>query len=102
MKIEVSEWGKSQKILTIVAGFIYIIELMISFIFSISIANGGIGCISLSMFLLGIGVRQINLYKNNNEKSDLILGIIVAVISATFLSMGISALQGYFYTIIHR
>lgn len=102
MKIEVSEWGKSQKNLTIVAGFIYIIDLMISFIFSINIVNGGVGCISLSMFLLGLGVRQINLYKNNNERSDLILGVIIVVISATFLYMGISALQGYFYTIMHR
>lgn len=101
MKIEVSEWGKVQKQITIVAGLIYIIDCMISFIWKLVIANGSVGCISLGIMLFGLGLRQINLYKENNEKTDLILGVILIITCVIFLNMGILGLQGYVYNIMH-
>ena len=95
INIEVSPWGKIQKYITISAGIIYILEFIISIVFKISILGGGIGCISLSVFLLGLGIKQLNLYKNTNEISDLIIGVILVATFAIFLSMGILQLQGY-------
>lgn len=93
-KIEVSKWDKNSKMGTIVAGSIFLIERIVSLFANINIP--GVGCISLGLFLFGLGIKEINLFKDSNKKSDLILGIILVAMFSVCLYMGIIQIQSYF------
>lgn len=100
MKIEISEWSKNQKIITIISGFIFIVGTMIRFFRHIFIP--GVEYISLAIFLLGIGLGEINLFKHSNKKSDLILSFISISMFVIYLYMGIVQIQSIFeYSIKH-
>lgn len=96
MKFAISEWNGSTKILTIVTGFLIFINLVLNLFMDINIP--GLGPIALAIFLFGLGLRELNLFKENKEKKiSLIGGTVLIVMFSIGLYIGI--MQIYIFSL---
>lgn len=61
MKFEISEWDRSTKTVTIIAGFMFLISLMFNLFMDTNILV--VSPMALGIFSFGLGLRKLNLFK---------------------------------------
>jgi len=98
MKFAISEWNGITRILTIITGFLVFINLIFNLFMGIIIP--GLGPIALGIFLFGLGLRELNLFKESKEKKiSLIIGIVLIVMFSISLYIGIIQIQNYIFSL---
>lgn len=94
MKFEISEWDRSTKTVTIITGFIFLISLMFNLFMDINIPV--VSPITLGIFSFGLGLGELNLFKENDEKKiSLIAGTVLIVMFSICLYIGIMQIEDY-------
>ncbi|MDK2562332.1 hypothetical protein QOZ84_02130 [Romboutsia sedimentorum] len=61
MKVEISEWDRSAKTVTIIAGLIFLSSLMFNLFMDTNILV--VSPMALGIFSFGLGLRELNLFK---------------------------------------
>lgn len=89
VKIEISDWNKRLKMVTIVLSIITLISCVLTIFADIVIP--GLSPLALGCVILFIGIRQLNSYfKKGKHKIDLIIGIFCTIIFGLDLYVGIN------------
>lgn len=79
--------------MTIIAGFIFLISLMFNLFMDTNTLV--VSPMALGIFSFGLGLRELNLFKENDEKKrSLIAGTVFVVIFSICLYIGIMQIEG--------
>lgn len=95
MKLEISEWSKRSEIFTQITGILAAILLVCATFFDTYVI--GITPISIGVFLWGVSIRELNVFKQSKNRFNLILGILLAVFYVILLIKGIVEINNYLW-----
>lgn len=93
MQLDIRKWENTTKILTIISVFMVFVNSILVLFMGIIIP--GLGPISLGIFSLGLGIRELNRFKENKRKFNMIVGSVLIISFLLNLSVGVKQIQTY-------
>lgn len=94
----ISEWKGKTKIATLIAAVVTLVACSLTFVFNITIP--GLSPIALGVTLFGLGLKELNEFKETKKRFELILGIIIVAIFVVNCYIGIEQIQNYVFSLV--